>query len=387
MQQYQPLKDAGSGERDAWLDVVRSLAILLVLVSHSLRFLGEIVPESRRLVYAGFIGVELFFVLSGFLIGGLLCRLARDYSLERVRVFMLRRWLRTLPNYYLFFAVNLILAWLLVRPADLSQAYQYVLFLQNLHNASPGFFGEAWSLSIEEIFYFCFPLLALLLTLILRQRDAYWPMVWLGVGILLFSTLGRLFVATDSTLQWDADIRKVAWLRLDGLMVGVLAAFYRYRHGRLLDQLFVKILLLLVFLFCCWVALTSSNAELSQSYFAKTFLFTMTSLGCLGVIVAGFQIPQPLFLARPASFLAKISFSCYLVNLPVAFFLKKIDLFPAGLNTLFFYFFSLLISWLVYAHWERRFLRFRDRRFANATSHRTPYDNQSFHQKGIQVDG
>ena len=108
-------------ERIVGLDLLRCLAISGVLLSHSLYFIYPHVPALNlgvlgsyhlyHLGHLGFYGVELFFVLSGFLIGGLLIRqeshLSRSSELTR---FYLRRWFRTLPNYYLFIIINGILA-------------------------------------------------------------------------------------------------------------------------------------------------------------------------------------------------------------------------------------------------------------------------------------
>jgi len=91
------------------LDFLRALAILLVLVAHaSFMFL----PLTHRLEawwMLGHLGVELFFVLSGFLIGAILVKQAQAARL-RIGRFWLRRWLRTLPNYYLLLGINIVIA-------------------------------------------------------------------------------------------------------------------------------------------------------------------------------------------------------------------------------------------------------------------------------------
>src|SRR5215207_9374087 len=86
--------------RKIGLDVVRAIAIGLVLISHF----------NKKLEFLGVPGVELFFALSGFLIGGILYRALKTsprWSLDDVKHFWLRRWWRTLPHYYLFFVVSL----------------------------------------------------------------------------------------------------------------------------------------------------------------------------------------------------------------------------------------------------------------------------------------
>ncbi|MCF8002617.1 MAG: acyltransferase [Chromatiaceae bacterium] len=345
----------------AWLDTVRALAILLVLISHGRAFLLEVAPWTATLKLGGFLGVELFFVLSGFLIGGILLQLSAELNWQSLHQFFTRRWRRTLPNYFLFVLLNLALALLMIRPAPLNDLWRYLLFVQNLFAAQPPFFPEAWSLSIEELFYLGFPLLGALLAWGLH-RPATGVLWALGLGILVLSTGARLWVATEPGLSWDEDLRKVAWLRMDALMVGVLAAFYRGRGGRLLERRAVRWGLLLLFGASALYAGTASYAELDGSYFAKTLLFNTTSLGCLGLILIGLERRLPAWVAAPSGFIARISFSCYLVNLPVVALLERYGPASPWQRWGLFFVLTMGLSWLVYRLWERRFMRPRERR-------------------------
>ena len=135
------------------LDAMRAAAILMVLVSHTW-------PSEKATNWGyvfGVLGVEMFFILSGFLIGGILLRLANTGRLQTwhdlVR-FWRRRWYRTLPNYYLFLFLQMAWrAWVLGYPGVLSLDWQYIVFAQNLTDGPSFFFPETWSLSIEEWFY------------------------------------------------------------------------------------------------------------------------------------------------------------------------------------------------------------------------------------------
>jgi len=155
------------------LDLLRASAILLVLVAHaSFMFL----PLTHRLEgwwVLGHLGVELFFVLSGFLIGAILVRQA---SANRFGVgrFWLRRWLRTLPNYYLFLGINILIArWI---DGSWPPAAPYAVFLQNFAWPQPIFFIESWSLAVEEIFYLVAPLLVLAFDGKFARRIS--PLLW-----------------------------------------------------------------------------------------------------------------------------------------------------------------------------------------------------------------
>ena len=102
-----------NNKRIIGLDVLRSIAIILVMLMHSgsmflplakLPLLGNIVGKLLAIIIpVGYLGVELFFVLSGYLIGSILIKLFSDNKkpiFKEIKQFWIRRWLRTLPNYY-----------------------------------------------------------------------------------------------------------------------------------------------------------------------------------------------------------------------------------------------------------------------------------------------
>ena len=140
---------------------MRASAITLVLLNHVALFF----PACRSFfgigLLAGYLGVELFFVLSGFLIGGILFRtLTNERSTSILSNFWLRRWFRTLPNYFLFLLVNVAIAlWLRGGTPSL---LPYLFFFQNVTTHPQPFFVESWSLAVEEWFYILVPVLFLI---------------------------------------------------------------------------------------------------------------------------------------------------------------------------------------------------------------------------------
>lgn len=192
------------------LDAIRASAILLVILSHT----------KVSIMALGVAGVELFFVLSGYLVGGIFLTeilRARDGFGTLLLRFWRRRWARTIPSYLLFFAI-----WLaLLPPADMSVANlaRYALFLQNFAWPSDGFYAVSWSLAVEEWFYLLIPGLATILLVATRRP-------WLALGatcafIVIASAIIRLIpVITD----FKFGMQMVVIYRLDALAIGVLAA-------------------------------------------------------------------------------------------------------------------------------------------------------------------
>jgi len=154
------------------LDLLRSLAIGLVMLGHAGQIVQLRFPGIAPFVGTGPFGVDLFFVLSGFLIGGILLRLREDLAGPRTLAgFWLSRALRTLPSYYLFVLVNVAVRLLVYRYPFQSwrTVVPYLFFGQSLFRRPDWFFVESWSLCVEEWFYFLLPVALFLCLRVLRR--------------------------------------------------------------------------------------------------------------------------------------------------------------------------------------------------------------------------
>jgi peptidoglycan/LPS O-acetylase OafA/YrhL len=154
-------------QRNFGLDVLRvaSISVVLGLHGHMGFFIGTGLASwtgwTAVIDACVAFAVEWFFVLSGFLIGGMLIRgfEAQGTGWSSVRNFWLRRWFRTIPNYGLFLAVNAGLVWWGIREGRFE--WRFAVFAQGLAwpPDTPLFYSEAWSLAVEEWFYLLLPLL------------------------------------------------------------------------------------------------------------------------------------------------------------------------------------------------------------------------------------
>ena len=176
-------------------------------------------------------GVELFFVLSGFLIGSILIRtLEKDnvFNFRSVLYFWKRRWFRTLPNYYLILFVNYMLVSSELINGDIDQfGWSFIFFTQNLYTSFYGFFWESWSLSVEEWFYIILPLFILISYRFLSIKHALMTTIACLILVPLIYRISQSDLQVDS-YNFDVEFRKVVIMRMDTIVYGVLAAYIKY---------------------------------------------------------------------------------------------------------------------------------------------------------------
>src|SRR6266853_1281229 len=220
-------------ERQPGLDLLRALAIIVVVIYHA-GIMGF--PMPGRVDRWGWIGVDLFFVLSGYLIGGqLLAPLAHDRQINLGRFFA-RRALRIMPAYFVVLAVYFLLPPLREYPEMSQPLWKFLLSVQNIALHGGTAFSHAWSLAVEDQFYLCLPLILLFVS---RWRPAALiiPCVIIFGGILLrtilaYQNLGETGVSFRGFQAW---IYYPTWTRLDPLVFGVALAaierpFLQLRH-------------------------------------------------------------------------------------------------------------------------------------------------------------
>lgn len=223
------MRDADA--RTASLDAFRVLAITCVMLAHGSLLGIDAFPSLRYVtIIFGVIGVELFFVLSGFLIGRQLLNVGE--GTQSVGNFWARRWFRTLPNYYLFLIINFALyVYVFKRPVGDASL---LVFSHNL--VAPfgdAFFAESWSLAVEEWFYLLAPLLVFL-SAAAFSRQRKFGVVFAMLVIILACTAARFWTAQIMSASIDSALRKIVLLRLDALAFGVILAWLeRYRPSAL----------------------------------------------------------------------------------------------------------------------------------------------------------
>jgi peptidoglycan/LPS O-acetylase OafA/YrhL len=208
------------------LDFLRALAVVWVMLFHSF-LVGGLGPDFKWLERYGWMGVDVFFLLSGFLIGRqVLAPLARGEGLSFGAFYARRAW-RILPAFVVVLAIYLLFPDWREEP-DMAPWWQFATFTFNLlvDYETQRAFSHAWSLCVEEHFYLVFPALALWLT----RR----PSRTKTVGAFVLVVIAGLALRTGVWLYNDAldpprfwfveDLYYPTWSRLDGLLMGVVLA-------------------------------------------------------------------------------------------------------------------------------------------------------------------
>jgi peptidoglycan/LPS O-acetylase OafA/YrhL len=359
------------------LDLMRVAAILLVLSAHSLWiYKGYSNLLTKAMNFSGFIGVELFFVLSGYLIGGSLYRafVRDDFGLASARRFLRRRAYRIMPNYMLVLVINLLVAWLI--GYAVVDAWKYFLFIQNFAWPMLPFFPESWSMAIKEIPYIVLPFMLLLFAKWGMQNRKRLFLLFAMVFILA-SLIAKIIFHLNhhqhlDLAKWNISLRSVAIYRVDAVMYGVLMGWLHMNNhnfwARNKGKLLVFGVLVLAFL-AVLVGVVKIPIERNPLFWNVIFL-PCISLGAICTLpFFSMWIKGPLWLERPVHFLGKISYFVYLVHYSLVLFLMKYWIDTTGFGLLGLHIFTLAyltatfaLSWALHRFYERPILKIREKK-------------------------
>lgn len=353
-----------SNHRNFGMDLIRTIAICLVVLSHTIKYIVPDVVRAKLVFLFGYYGVELFFVLSGFLIGTILISNWDKPSINRWKDlwhFWIRRWFRTLPNYYLFLLIYCLIG--MGRGIISTQEkLSFIFFVQNAFNPQPAFFSVSWSLSIEEWFYILFPLTILAVHKLI-SANTYLLLLSSTIIFIFFFNIMRIKTALDPsiTFNWGNGYRKIVSLRLDSIAIGVICAFVKYYH-----QLFWKNKKNIFFVIGIGMMICSllylMNVTPKHSFFAKSFFFTFTGVGMALLFPFFYYLEcKEGLIKRGITQISLISYSLYLVHILVKEQLPHLSLSNSFFKFLFIWLVSLGLSYMIYHLFEKPIMKYRDR--------------------------
>lgn len=317
------------------LDGIRALAILLVFFLHA------------DYVYIGWVGVQLFFVLSGFLITNILLGMKEKFSAgDYFKKFYGRRFLRIFPLYYFY-----LMLMFLVTTVLLSYGYRInymklfqgqipygLAYIYNFFNASSAYTGESrlighlWSLSVEEQFYIFWPLILFLapkknLKRLLLAAVMIGPLFRLGITALFHFGLDSMFYSNMGVV-----IYVLPFSQIDAFVLGAMITQFEFPKARL------QFFLLLAFLPIVGLATQYYSTGSLDMYSALGFLFPLSKdlkqvwgyfyLNYLFALLIYLVVKEKMFLrlfeTKVMRYLGKISYGLYVYHYAVIWFVMRI---------------------------------------------------------------
>ena len=350
------------------LDLLRAIAIVLVVVSHCTYLLPEFNTQlATGIRLLGATGVDLFFVLSGYLIGGILIKKIHSGKTKWKDLihFWKRRWLRTLPNYFVVLILNvLIILW--YKETLVESVWLFGPFLQNFTTPHPNFFTEAWSLSIEEYAYILLPIILFLNLNIFKTKN---PLgVFLGTTVLVIAVLYvfKLNFYYNSNIsnysEWSSSFRKVVVFRLDAIYYGFLMIYFNTKY-KFFEANSTLLLISGGLLFAGIHIFIVFNNALPETH---TFFYTGIYLTSVSLSIA-FVFPFVIKLKVIALFKGIItyvstrSYAIYLVNYSLVLLTIQRYFTPSISSVFIYLIISLSLSELLYRVIEIPFFKLRAR--------------------------
>ena len=304
-------------KRSASLDFLRGAAAFAVAVPH---YLTANAPFEPAMETAAIVAVEVFFVLSGFVLAPQIVDWVIARPWRNLGVFLARRWMRTIPPYVAALAVVALMTGNLWT-ADTLRYLFYVEDLVGSANATD-YYPVAWSLAVEEWFYLLFAPLMFLVGRLLGRSDRRFEVAFAALFLVAVAGL-RAFAAPH---DWDLDVRRATAFRVDSIVWGYLLYLALERRPlparrRTFAMLGAALGLAAALAFAVALAAVDGNAAAQQAFPYASALFGMAAVGF-------FRRADPLFKGRLVSavsfWVGRISYSAYLFHIVIVMALKPL---------------------------------------------------------------
>jgi len=308
------------------IDSLRALAVLAVIIYH----------VDVNYLPGGFLGVDLFFVLSGYLISSLIIKEYRKTGSLNLYNFYIRRARRLLPAVYFMITVGLVVMVLfnevLLRKSHLDAIFGYIYssnwwyifhkldYFDSFGAQSP--FKHLWSLAIEEQFYMIFPLLFLLINRKKKSKDGTYKLnknfLYVVLGLILLSLIAHILlfdINNISRIYFGTDTRAFS------LLVGVVGAILypmEKLHTKVTPQQNLMYSVVSLASIATLITVMIYTSEYNTWLYRGGFLL-VAILGLIVIISSGKQhtLMSRLLSFKPVVFIGKISYSLYLWHFPV----------------------------------------------------------------------
>ena len=306
--------------RNYGLDTLRSIAIILVFMAHYTWLTDQTL--FGPLGHMGGVGVDLFFALSGYLIGNQIFSALKSHENFSLPIFYARRLLRTLPNYFFVLGIYFLLPIFREKPL-ITPLWKFITFTQNFGLSSSAF-SHAWSLCIEEQFYLLLPLIALFLIYKISARQR-----WL---IILITLIGEIIIrgiiwfiylrypSSNAGEIYTSMIYYPTFCRIDSLVLGVSLALLHNYHQALWIKLTKNgnFFLSMGFIGYCFVTYIYQTG-LPNKFFAVAVNNSVLALSSAALVISALCKNSLLSKVNipGAMLLATTSYAIYLTHKPI----------------------------------------------------------------------
>jgi peptidoglycan/LPS O-acetylase OafA/YrhL len=324
----------------------------------------------------GWIGVDLFFVLSGFLVAGILFKEQQETGKADLARFLIRRGLKIYPIYYIFYLPYI---WIATQTLDINLVLADLFFLQNYVNGWGYAYHASWSLAIEEHFYLLLALSFMLYNMLpskSRKSKASSP-YFIGLSVFIFVACLLMRVSSNALNPDDfARNQTLTHLRIDSLMAGVFIAYlFQFHFEKLMG--FVRKHKLLLGITSLLLLSWTPYLDVQTSVFVRTWGFTMLYIAFSFMLLLVLSIesnhkPDETgwwnVLKKQIARIGIASYSIYVIhtfiNRVFHNLMSQLDLdLPAWMDFAITSTASVYLGFLIKKYVEDFFLRFRDRRF------------------------
>ncbi|WOC52431.1 hypothetical protein BPO_1784 [Bergeyella porcorum] len=306
------------------LDILRTIAVCMVTYQHAgALFLQNYLHLYHKIVFDG---VSIFFVLSGFLIGSILIKQIekRSFTFKELLTFWQKRWSRTLPNYYLFLTIAIILYFIRDTTTPIN-FYEYILFLQNLAHRPSKYFSISWSLSVEEWFYLTIPLLVFLLLKFLKTTPKKSVFITI-ITIIIFGIVIRYHYLSSGNNIID-DLHFSVLYRIDSIVYGVLGAYVYHYYKDFWGKYKYHFLMLGI------AGVSLYFTPVSNKFYNYVLSYSLTSITVLCFLPFLNNIKTSNSkLYKPITYISLISYSTYLIHMLVIDLILYIDNWEFGIH-------------------------------------------------------
>lgn len=355
------------------LDFLRALSISLLLFSHSSWIYNSTSLLGKLQDASGFLGVELFIVLSGFLIGGILYKqfLHENYGFKDASLFVFRRLMRVLPSYYLVIVIISLVY--LQFGFSVVEVWKYFFLIQNFAAPIAGFFPESWSLPVKEMGYILVVIFLLVSSKLCFKYSKKYLFLLIIIVLIMGTILAKLYYNLHSDnlelTQWSFQIRSVVVYRIDSVLIGILFG-YLYVNNKefmFLNRMLFLFSGILIFIFLAFCILVLKFNLTNASWFWNIICLPTVSFAiCMFIPILMCWNMSSITIQKSVTFVCNISYSIYLLHYSLVLFLmkyfvdtSKFNLLQLNIFTIVYVLITVGLSYLLYTYFEKPINEFR----------------------------